>query len=347
MRSFNHFTWHQRLELYKYLYIYKTSKKDIATKLGFNLSTIYREIERGMCDSIDSNYKTIYMYSPEIAQKNYKQNREKCGRSYKLKKGCYSLCEYENIIIKKDYSPRACIQYIKQNKNAYKGVIIISYSTIYRYIYKKRFFRLGMKYLAYYRSRIKYMHIYRQKRASVGTSIEYRNKLILNREEFGHWEMDSLEGSKNSKKAVLNLTERKTRRCILFLINTKNPGDVVDCINTLQNKYNSEFKHIFKTITVDNGIEFSDYNGLEKSLYDKSKRVSIYYCHAHSPHERGSNENLNRMLRRKLKKGSNFDLLSNEELDKISLWINTYPRKILNWKTSEYLYKKELQKIKS
>ena len=345
MKNFNHFTWHQRLELYKYLYIYKLSKKEIAKRLGFHISNIYREIDRGMCESFDSNYKIINMYSPEIAQKNYEKNRKNCGRGYKLRKGCFSLISYESIILKKDYSPRACIAYILNNRTAYRYVVIISYSTIYRYIYKKRFFKLQMSNLAYYRNRIKYMHISRQKRASAGTSIEYRDKNILLRYEFGHWEMDSLEGTIRCDKAVINLTERKTRKCLLFLVNKKSANDVVKCLDSLEKQYKDKFYEIFKTITVDNGIEFSDTYNLEKSICFKNKRTIIYYCHAYSPHERGSNENLNRMLRRKIKKSSNINLITENQLNEISNWINSYPRKILNWKSSKELFDKELAKI--
>lgn len=345
MSNFKHFTWHQRLELYRYLYIDKLSKKEIADRLNFHISNIYREIERGMCESLNSNYNKVNMYSPEISQKRYEENRKNCGRKDKLQKNSYSLYCYEKIILKMDYSPRASIAYIKYNKNEFPYIVIISYSTIYRYIYKKKFYKLTMKNLAYYKNRAKYMQIKRQKRASAGTSIEYRDERILSREEFGHWEMDELEGSQGSKKAVLNLTERKTRRCILFIVNKKNPYDIIKCLDYLENRYGSCFYQIFKTITVDNGIEFSYAYYMEKSLYIKNKRVTIYYCHSHSPHERGSNENLNRMLRRKIKKGSNIDCISPQKLESISEWINNYPRKILNWKSSEYNFKKELSKI--
>ena len=345
MKGFKHFTWHQRLELYRYLYIDKLSKGEIAKRLGFHISNIYREIDRGMCESINYNYRTITMYSPEIAQKNYEQKRKNGGRKYKLKKGSYSLFVYENIILTKDLSPRASVAYIIKHKKTYSMIDRISYSSIYRYIYKKRFPHLRMKNLAYYKGRIKYMSLSKQKRASVGTSIEYRSKEILARKEFGHWEMDSLEGGIFSQKAVLNLTERKTRKCILFLIDKKNNRDVVSCIDYLQNQYGSKFKHIFKTITVDNGIEFSDFKGMEKSIYNNSTRTKVYYCHSHSPHERGSNENLNRMLRRKIKKGSNFDSMSSDKINKISKWINEYPRRILNWDSAEERFKKELSHI--
>lgn len=346
MNKFKHFTWHQRLELYKYLYVYKISKKEIAKRLGFHISNIYREIERGMCESLDTNYKTIKMYSPDIAQKNYEKNREKCGRKYKLEKGCFSLASYESIILKKDFSPRACLVYVSKNYNIYKNIVIISYSTIYRYIYKKRFFYLTMRNLAYYRNRHKYMHISRQKRASVGTSIEYRDKEILLRYEFGHWEMDTLEGTTKCNKAIINLTERKTRQCLLFIVNKKDPKDVVKCLNLLETKYKKDFSNIFKTITVDNGVEFSDYTQMEQSICFKSKRTIIYYCHAYSPHERGTNENLNRMLRRKIKKGSNIDCITEKQLDYVNHWINSYPRKILSWKTSQELFDEEINKIK-
>ena len=54
------------------------------------------------------------------------------------------------------------------------------------------------------------------------------------------------------------------------------------------------FRDVFKTITVDNGVEFSDAEGLEKSRRNKKIRTKVYYCHPYSSCERGSNENANR-----------------------------------------------------
>ena len=68
-------------------------------------------------------------------------------------------------------------------------------------------------------------------------------------------------------------------------------------------------------------------------LQCKGQRFDIYYCHSYSAWEKGSNENHNRMIRRFLPKGTNFDEVSSREIRKIQDWMNHYPRRSLNWST--------------
>ena len=78
-----------------------------------------------------------------------------------------------------------------------------------------------------------------------------------------------------------------------------------------------------------------DYEGMEKARRRKGKRTTVYYCHPYSPHERGSNENMNRLIRRFFPKGTNFDEVDLENIRRAEKWINSYPRKVLGWRSSE------------
>ena len=142
------------------------------------------------------------------------------------------------------------------------------------------------------------------KKAPRGTSIEERPIEIFNRKEFGHWEMDCVCGP--TKHALLVLTERLTRKEIIFQISNKKAETVVHCLNILERQFGKKFSKVFKTITVDNGVEFSDWIHLEKSRYGKHKRTKIYYCHPYCLSERGTNESLNREIRRLIPKGSDL-----------------------------------------
>lgn len=97
------------------------------------------------------------------------------------------------------------------------------------------------------------------------------------------------------------------------------------------------FKNVFRSITVDNGCEFQDFNGIERSIYTKSKRTQVYYCHP-SSYERGSNENQNKLIRRHYPKGTSFDSLKQSDVDKLQGWINNYPRKIFDYHCSSDLF---------
>ncbi|MDE7283262.1 MAG: IS30 family transposase, partial [Lachnospiraceae bacterium] len=91
-------------------------------------------------------------------------------------------------------------------------------------------------------------------------------------------------------------------------------------------------------ITCDNGVEFLDYENFERSFCTKKKRTTVYYCHPYSSWERGTNENINRMIRRFFPKGIDFDTVTDKQVQVVEDWINNYPRKILGGLSSnEYM----------
>ena len=180
----------------------------------------------------------------------------------------------------------------------------------------------------------------RAKRPPRGESIEKRPEEIATRLTFGHWEMDCVEGKKGTRKTLLVLTERKTRNEIIRLMNDKTAASVIKALNALEKQLGSElFAQVFQTITVDNGSEFSDYEGIEQSSIHKNhKRTKVYFCHPYSAYERGSNENQNRMVRRHYPKGYDFTNTTPAEIRKLEKWINDYPREMFNYYSSAELY---------
>lgn len=82
---------------------------------------------------------------------------------------------------------------------------------------------------------------------------------------------------------------------------------------------------------------YDGYDGMEKACRRKGKRTTVYYCHPHAPHERGSNENMNRIIRRFFPKGTNFDEVPISEIRRAEEWMNNYPREVLGWQTAATL----------
>lgn len=165
-------------------------------------------------------------------------------------------------------------------------------------------------------------------------SIEERPKEILKREGFGNWEMDTVVGGRGKGKAtLLVLTERKFREEIVKKIPDKKACSVVRVLDKLQRSMGKKkFSETFKTITVDNGVEFMDNIGMEKN-----NRTKIYYCHPFCSSERGSNENHNRMIRRWIPKGASIEDVTPEQIKMINEWMNNYPRKMFGGlSSSEY-----------
>lgn len=341
VRTFKHLTWTQRLQLESFL-MAKMPVKEICKILGVSNSTIYREIKRGKYERLDGAtwiYHTAY--SPDIAHEKYKRNLSAKGPELKIGKD-FDFAEYiENRIAKDGYSPCAVLAEIKRSGMQFDTSICPT--TLYTYIEKGVFGSLTLKDLPYGKRK----HHKRKvvaKRAPKGTSIEKRPVEIDKRNTFGHWEMDCVCGS--TKATLLVLTERVTRREIIFPMKNQKADSVVSCLNTLERRFGKLFTKVFKTITVDNGSEFADYNGMQKSSYGKRQRVSIYYCHPYSSYERGTNERINREIRRKLPKGTDLSKVSANEIKAVEDWLNNYPRKILNYATSQELFERELNKLR-
>ena len=147
-------------------------------------------------------------------------------------------------------------------------------------------------------------------------------------------------GKKRTKARLLVLSERVTRREIIIRIKDGRAETVVAALDRLERIYGAAFYEIFKTITVDNGSEFADADGIERSARRKdAKRTTVYYCHAYSSCERGTNENINRMIRRQFPKGTDFDKVTAAEVKRVETWLNDYPREILGFMSSAEAFK--------
>ena len=187
-------------------------------------------------------------------------------------------------------------------------------------------------------------------RAPAGESIEQRPEEIDGREEFGHWEGDTVysgKGKRKTTRALLTLTERKTRKEIIIAIPNRKAETVVKALDALERKLGARrFRAIFKSITFDNGTEFAAAEGLERSCVNKRMpRTKVYFCHPYSSWERGTNENTNGMIRRRFPKGTNFAAVTNAQIAQAENWINNYPRKILGYKSSEIVFRECLREL--
>lgn len=121
--------------------------------------------------------------------------------------------------------------------------------------------------------------------------------------------------------------------------------EVVAAVDRLEKRWGELFKTVFKSITVDNGTEFAYYEELERSAIGAGKRTKMYYCHPYSSWERGTNEVTNKMVRRKVPKGTNFDDRTAEDIQEVENWINQYPRRIHGYKSAAEMFEEELQRI--
>lgn len=321
-------------------------KQEIADQIGVHVSTIYREIKRGTYTHTNSDLTEEERYSPDIAEDKYQQNLRDKGPDLKIGKD-HRLAEYiETKIAEDGYSPGAVLGEIKAKGLEFETEI--SKPTLYSYIDKGIFLTITNKELPVKgRRQKKNKKVRRQARANAGTSIEKRPEDIDTREEFGHWEMDTVVGKRGeSKHSLLVLTERKTRNELIYLLYEHTTEQVCKRLDQLEAEWGERFGQVFKTITVDNGSEFADWEGMQQSAADESeKRVTVFYCHPYCSFERGSNENQNRLVRRKIPKGENFDDRTEDDIQMVEDWINDYPREMFGWKTSGELFQEELARL--
>ena len=327
----------------------KRKIKSIAETLGLSLSAVYKEIKRGeyfrkvrsYYDRLgEAHYKYVKSYSANKAQDKYKLNMTSKGAPIKHGKD-YAFVEYiEKRVIKDKLSPCAVLGEIKRKQLFNTD---ISKTTLYRYISKGIFLHLRMKHLPV-GERKKHYRKPVAKRPPKGTSIEKRPNEISQRNSFGHWEMDCVVGKKRTKDTLLVLTERLTRYEKIIKIPNRKTISVIHAIDVLEQKYGQQqFRKLFKSITVDNGVEFSDPDGMEKSVYDETeKRTDVYYCHPYTSCERGTNERINRDIRRQAPKGTDFTKYSNKSIQFIEDWVNAYPREIFGFATSKEMFEKQL-----
>lgn len=336
-----HLTWTDRLKIEKGL---KEGMKpmQIAARLRVHHSTIYNELKRGSYTHLNSDLTTEERYSPDIAEQRYRENLKAKGSDLKIAND-HALAEFiERKIVDEGYSPAAVIGEIKRLGLTFKTKICEK--TIYNYIDKGIFLRLERKHLPERGKRKrKYDKVERKDAAREprGNSIENRGREINERKSFGHWEGDCVCGKKKTKEALFVLSERLTRQEIIFKIPDQTSSSIIAALNKLERRYGRKFPQIFKSITFDNGAEFSNCAGIEKSIYGKGrKRTKAYYCHPYSAYERGTNENINKMIRRFLPKGTNFRKVTAAYIRRVEAWINNYPREILGFETSGALFEK-------
>ena len=335
-----HIKWEDRLKIQGAL---RTGAKpaEIAKMIGCCRATIYNEINRGKCvQQHDAEFVTEYC--ADVAERKYQEALRAKGPDIKLGND-FELAEFlENKIIDDRFSPGAALAFIREQGLQFKTQICEN--TLYNYIYRGDIFlRLSKEHLLYKgKHHKKKAEPHKRAREAKGKTIEDRPAEVKERETFGNWEMDSIVGCKGSKAALLVLTERLTRYGLVFRVPDHTMGSVVKVLDRLERKLGKDFQRIFQSITVDNGSEFQDCDGMQKSLRRRQPRTTIYYCHPYTASERGSNENMNRIIRRFFPKGTNFDEVTAAEVAQAETWMNDYPRAILGWRSAGALFEENL-----
>jgi IS30 family transposase len=322
----------------------KKGLAEIARILGVSRSTISREIKRGsrfVQREIKSNKKyvplmeKVLIYQADYAQKVADKNSLSSSRHYLTfeEENYTEFIEIAMLRKENPLSPDAANALARSY--GFKGV---STKTIYNWIHGGLLLIKTSDLLLCCKRKIT-PKVKEQKR-KYGKSINLRPEVVKTREEFGHWEADSIVSCKGTTGHIISLVERQTRKNLLFLFPIKLAINMIQVLKDLKKEYGEYFADVFKTITFDNGSEFA-YNDQMINYTD------IYYARAYCSTDRASNENLNGMVRRFFKKGTDFNNISQDNVSRVSYYIDSIPRKIIQYKTSHRYFNEKLGEIVS
>lgn len=333
-RTFTHLTEIERGQMAA-LHNEGISQREIARKMGRHVSTISREIKRGTVQQIDTNRKVYVKYFPDAGARVYEENRENCGAHSTTMKAWGFIRFAEDKILNEKWSPDAAVGYAKRLDTF---EYVPSTKTMYNWIDEGKLTVINMDLDMKLRRSTKQRNSRKHKKV-LGTSIEERPESVETREEFGHWEIDTVLGHQSNDEALLTLVERKTRQKIIRRIPSKTAPAVTDVLQDVFAEY-SEIENVFKTITADNGSEFS-----ELSEQGKGLQIDVYFAHPYASWERGSNERHNGLIRRFIKKGQPIHTYTDERIQEVENWMNSLPRKILAYHTPEEMFEKFLDSV--
>ena len=323
------------------------NKAQIARALLRDKSTIKREIKRGSVmqrkrdkyESKDPNrpeFIEVTAYFADVGQRHYEGNRQNCGSKNKVV-ACGDLVSFVEgkVLGPEKWSPDAAIGYAKAN-NLFPGQEF-STKTFYNWIDGGPVKIKNIDLLLKVRRRPKSPR--KERKKVLGKSIEERPTAVEHREEFGHWECDGIVG-KGGRGQLITLVERKLGVGLLFNAGSRDRDKIVRIVDGLEEEYGRHFPEIFKTVTFDNGTEFSDSAAMERD-----NRTRVYYAHPYSSFERGTNENWNGIVRRFIPKRRSFDDLTDKDIQRISHYINTLPRKRDGYRSPLDLWNEQLAAI--
>lgn len=310
---------HLSLEEREKLYAWKEkglSLRKIAKKLDRPHSTLVRELKR--------NTKYGKEYLPCVAQARAKRVGDNQRYKAPLKSPEVFLYVREHLRSPHFWTPEMISGRISLD---IKGTSI-STETIYQYIYnpKNRKYKLWEKLPSGRKKRRKKLGRKVQKNSRIphAVSIDLRPKSANNRTKLGHWETDNVESPRASRPALSVCVERKIRFISISKVKNKTALEKTKSLIKTFSKLPPPLK---QSITLDNGSENTSHIKIAQILGTK-----MYFCHPYHSWEKGSVENRNRVIRRFFPKGTDFSLVTLEQLKFVETVINNMPLKVLKFK---------------
>ena len=301
------------------------SIQQIATRVDRSASTISRELRRN--SGVHVGYKPGYADEQSWARRwrGSRLARQPALRQFVLNR------------LAMGWSPEQVAGRLTRDKSSMR----ISHESIYRFIaaqivrtkcYEWRHYLPQKKSKRGWRRRS-------QRRLELikdRVSIDCRPAHVQNRRQGGHWEADLLHPRK-SGAAILVAQERNTR----FIFLAKQPGKHAQpIVDRIKLWFAALPPQLRRSLTQDNGPEFFEHHQLNPI------GVKTYFCHPHSPWQKGGIENTNARLRRYIPLGTDPDSFSDADLQDLAHRFNDTPRKCLGFRTPAEVLSNRLLRLK-
>jgi len=286
------------------------SQSIIAETVGCDKSTISRELSRN---------KGQRGYRPKQAQEKTEKRREEAIRFPRFTDLIHDMVV---ILVLEKWSPEQISGWLKK-----EVVGEISHERIYQFIREDKY-QGGDLYTHLRQGSKKRRKKYGSKSSTRGqikdrVSISKRPKVVDKKKRVGDWEGDSVV-SRNNSTSLVTLVERKTKFTLIGRVPDRKAPTVERAMKDVMKPYK---KHSY-TITLDNGKEFANHQGVSKGL-----GVNIFFADPYSSWQRGLNENTNGLIRQYFPKKTDFKKVSDEEVLRVQEDLNNRPRKSLNFQT--------------
>lgn len=313
--QYKHLTMAERDRITELLYEGKT-RSEIARAIGRHKGTISRELKRNS----SPEYK---LYLSHRAQQRADQRRSEASRRPVLKSDSIRKYVQEKLMI--GWSPEIIAGRIKKDLPG----LSVSHEAIYQYIYHPQTPNRHelINCLRRTHRKRKNKGIGRKERKTKipnRVSIDARPKSVETRLQFGHWEGDSLI-SRKSTAALNSLTERKSRLVLLTKLGRKGSLETKNAVISRLQPFPPEAR---RSLTLDNGTENTQHEGITVTL-----GIKCFFAHPYSSWERGTNENINGLVRWYLPKSTDFSKITDQQIYNIESLINNRPRKCLKFNT--------------
>lgn len=306
------------------------SLREAARQIRRHPSTLSRELRR-------TGYsKFTYRASKLIQGPRERYNNPPPPRRFLKIEGAPELQRWIRCGLRRYWSPEQIARHLQK---AYPGnqAMQLSHETIYQYLYVLGRGELKKELVRYLRRQ----RPYRRKHLTAQTnqpgkiqemiSIEERPVEVADRSVPGHWEGDLLIGA-GQHSCLGTLVERQTRLVLLVPLKKKDAASVREAFAQTIRRLPSQMA---KTLTYDQGTEMA-----EHKRFTIQTQMTVYFCHPHSPWERGTCENTNGLLRQFFPKGTDFSKVTFKEIRRVERLMNGRPRKVLDWATpSEVLHR--------